>query len=116
MSAASHRHWYSDFPEALRLGDAMFSGGYGQGLSVPSQTGIGPVWAVGMLDQLTRSDIAGMPFGALMVVLAIGLMVLTAYQVMGRAGAVAVAVLSLAAPPVVAWEMLARSLRRAPCC
>ena len=106
VGSLSSFYWYSDFPEALRLGDAMFSGGYGQGLSVPSQTGIGPLWAVGLLDQVTRSDIAGMAFGALMVGLAIGLMVLTAYKVMGRASAVAVAVLSLAAPPVVAWEML----------
>jgi hypothetical protein len=106
VGSLSSFYWYSDFPEALRLGDAMFSGGYGQGLSVPSQTGIGPLWAVGMLDQVTRSDIVGMTFGALMVAVAIGLMFLTAYQVIGRVGAVAVAVLSLAAPPVVAWEML----------
>jgi hypothetical protein len=99
-------YWYGDFPEALRLGDAVFHGGYGQGLSVPSQTGIGPLWAVGLLDQVTRSDMVGMTFGALMVALAIALMVRTAYQVIGRTGAVAVAVLSVAAPPVVAWEML----------
>lgn len=99
-------YWYGDFPEALRLGDAVFHGGYGQGLSVPSQTGIGPLWAVGLLDQVTRSDIVGMTFGALIIALGIGLMVRTAYQVIGRTGAVAVAVLAVAAPPVVAWEML----------
>jgi len=99
-------YWYGDFPEALRLSDAVFHGGYGQGLAVPSQTGIGPLWAVGLLDQVTRSDIVGMAFGALMVALAIGLMVRTAHQVIGGAGAVAVAVLAVAAPPVVAWEML----------
>jgi hypothetical protein len=99
-------YWYGDFPEALRLGDAVFHGGYGQGLSVPSQTGIGPLWAVGLLDQVTRSDIVGMTFGALIIALGIGLMVRTAYQVIGRTGAAVVAVLSVAAPPVVAWEML----------
>ncbi|MFI5287588.1 MAG: hypothetical protein ACHQ4F_14895 [Candidatus Dormibacteria bacterium] len=105
-SDLSSFYWYSDFPETLRLGDAVFHHGYGQGLSVPAQTGIGPLWVVGMLDQVTGNDIVGMTVGALMVVLAVGLMAWTAYRVIGRLGAVVVGVLCVAAPPVVAWEML----------
>jgi hypothetical protein len=105
-SSLSSFYWYSDFPEALRLGDAVFHHGYGQGLSVPAQTGIGPLWVVGMLDQVTGNDIVGMTVGALIVVLAVGLMAWTAYRVIGRVGAVVVGVLCVAAPPVVAWEML----------
>ena len=105
-STLSSFYWYSDFPEALRLGDAVFHHGYGQGLAVPAQTGIGPLWVVGMLDQVTGNDIVGMTVGALMVVLAVGVMAWTAYRVIGRLGAVVVGVVCVAAPPVVAWEML----------
>jgi hypothetical protein len=59
-----------------------------------------------LLDQVTGNDIVGMTVGALMVVLAVGLMAWTAYRVIGRLGAVVVGVLCVAAPPVVAWEML----------
>jgi hypothetical protein len=99
-------YWYSDFPEALRLGDAVFHGGYGQGLTVPSQSGLGPLWVIGLLHQLTGSDAAGMAIGVLMLLATTGFMLATARRLLGTASAVAVAVLCIAAPPVVAWELL----------
>ena len=99
-------YWYSDFPETLRLGVAVFHGGNGQGLPVPSQSGLGPLWLIGLLNQLTGSDAAGMTVGALLVAVAAGFIVWTAHRVVGSHGAVAAAVLCVAAPPVVAWEAL----------
>ena len=74
-ASLSSFYWYSDFPEALRLGDAVFHGGWGQGLPVPSQSGLGPLWLVGLLHQITGSDVAGMAFGAIMVLVAAAFMV-----------------------------------------
>ena len=105
-SALSTFYSYSDFPEALRLGDAVFHGGWGHGLAVPSQSGVGPLWVVGLLDQIAGSEIPGMLFGAFIVALAIGFMVLTARRVLGTTSAVAVGALCVGAPAVVAWEML----------
>lgn len=99
-------YWYSDFPEALRLGDAVFHGGYGQGLVVPSQTGIAPLWLIGLLHQVTGSDVVGMAVGVLMLLTTTGFMVATARRVLGASSAVAVGVLCIAGPPVVAWELL----------
>jgi hypothetical protein len=99
-------YWYSDFPEALRLGDAVFHGGYGQGLAVPSQSGIGPLWLIGLLHQVIGSDVVGMAVGALMLLATTGFMVATARRVLGASSAVAVGVLCIAGPPVVAWELL----------
>jgi len=104
--ALSTFYSYSDFPEALRLGDAIFHGGWGHGLAVPSQSGLGPLWVVGLLDQIAGSEIPGMLFGAFIVAVAIGFMVLTARRVLGTTSAVAVGALCVGAPPVVAWEML----------
>jgi hypothetical protein len=97
---------YSDFPEALRLGDAVFHGGWGYGLAVPSQSGIGPLWVVGLLNQLTGSETAGMLVGAFMVAVAAGFMIWTAHRVLGRVSAIVIGALCVGAPPVVAWEML----------
>jgi len=105
-SIISSFYQYSDFPEALRLGDAVFHGGWGQGLALPSQNGIGPLWTVGLLNQVTGNEVAGMALGAGMVVLATGFMVVTARRVLGATRAIAVGALCLAAPPVVAWVML----------
>jgi hypothetical protein len=105
-SAMSSFYQYTDFPEALRLGDAIFHGGWGQGIAVPSQSGVGPLWLVGLLHQVTQSDAAGMALGALLLVLATAFMVRTARHVIGTTPAIAVGVLCLVAPPVVAWEML----------
>jgi hypothetical protein len=99
-------YWYSDFPEALRLGDATFHGGYGHGLAVPTQSGIGPLWFVGMLNQVTGSEVAGMGVGVLIVAVATGFMVWTARRALSTAGASVVGALCIAAPPVVAWEFL----------
>ncbi len=99
-------YWYSDFPETLRLGVAAFHGGYGQGLPVPSQSGLGPLWLIGLLNQITGNDAAGMAVGGLLVALAAGFIVWTAHRVVGTRGAVAAAVLCVASPPVVAWEAL----------
>jgi hypothetical protein len=99
-------YWYSDFPETLRLGVAVFHGGYGQGLPVPSQSGLGPLWLIGLLNQLTGGDAAGMAVGGLLVAVAAGFIVWTAHRVIGSRGAVAAAVLCVAAPPVVGWEAL----------
>jgi hypothetical protein len=97
---------YSDFPEALRLGDAVFHGGYGHGLAVPSQSGLGPLWVVGLVNQITGSEVAAMAFGAVLLLLIAGFMTWTAQRVLGARGAVAVAALCIATPPVVAWEFL----------
>lgn len=97
---------YSDFPEALRLSDAVFHGGWGQGIALPSQNGIGPLWIVGLLNQITGNAVAGMALGAGMVVVATGFMIATARKVLGAKSAVAVGASCLAAPPVVAWVML----------
>ena len=99
-------YWYSDFPEALRLGDAVFHGGWGQGLPVPSQSGLGPLWLVGLLHQVTGNDVAGMALGTIMVLVATAFMVSSARRVLGSASAVAVGALCIAAPPVVGWEVL----------
>lgn len=99
-------YWYSDFPEALRLGDAVFHAGYGQGLAVPSQSGIGPLWLIGLLHQVSGTDAIGMAAGALMLLATTGFMVAAAHRVLGTSSAVAVGVLCIAAPPVVAWELL----------
>ena len=97
---------YSDFPEALRLGDAVFHAGYGQGLTVPSQSGLGPLWAVGLVNQIAGGHAAAMAFGVFMVLVTAGLMIWTAQRVFGARSAVAVGALCIAAPPVVAWEFL----------
>ena len=97
---------YSDFPEALRLGDAVFHGGYGQGFTVPSQSGLGPLWVVGLLNQVTGGHVAAMALGAFLLLVAAGLMIWTAQRVFGALSAVAVGALCVAAPPVVAWEFL----------
>jgi hypothetical protein len=97
---------YSDFPEALRLGDAVFHGGYGQGLAVPSQSGLGPLWVVGLLNQVTGGHVAAMALGAFLLLVTAGFMAWTAQRVLGAPSAVAVVALCLAAPPVVAWEFL----------
>ncbi len=99
-------YWYSDFPEALRLGDAVFHGGWGQGLSVPSQSGLGPLWLVGLLHQVTGNDVAGMAFGAFLMLVATAFVVAAARRVLGTTSAIAVGVLCIAAPPVVGWELL----------
>jgi hypothetical protein len=99
-------YWYSDFPGALRLGDAVFHAGYGQGVAIPSQSGIGPLWLVGLLNQVTGSEVAGMGVGVLMLVVATGFMVWTARRALNSASAAVVGALCVAAPPVVAWEFL----------
>jgi hypothetical protein len=99
-------YWYSDFPNALQLANAVFHGGWGQGLLIRSQSGLGPLWVTGLLDQVTGSLIAGMAFGALLFVATAGVMVRTAQRVIGSRRAFAVGVLCIAAPPVVAWEAL----------
>jgi hypothetical protein len=97
---------YSDFPEALRLGDAVFHGGYGQGLTVPSQSGLGPLWVVGLINQITGGHVVSMAFGASLLLVTAGLMAWTAQRVLGARSGVAVGVLCIASPPVVAWEFL----------
>jgi hypothetical protein len=99
-------YWYSDFPNALQLASAVFHGGWGQGLLVRSQSGLGPLWLVGLLDQMTGSVVAGVAFGGVLLVAAAALMARTAQRVIGSHRAVAVGVLCIAAPPVVAWEAL----------
>jgi hypothetical protein len=99
-------YWYSDFPNALQLGSAVFHGGWGQGLMIRSQSGLGSLWVVGLLDQVTGNLVAGMAFGGLTLLAAAGLMMRTAQRVVGSRRALAVAVLCIAAPPVVAWEAL----------
>lgn len=99
-------YWYSDFPEALRLGDAVFHGGYGHGLAVPSQSGLGPLWVIGLLHQVTGSDGAGMALGVIMLLATTGFMAAAAQRVLGTRSAIAVGALCIAAPPVVAWELL----------
>jgi hypothetical protein len=95
-------YWYSDFPNALHLASAVFHGGWGQGLLMRSQSGLGPLWVVGLLDQVTGSVIAGVAFGGLLLFAAAALMVRTAQRVIGSHRALAVGVLCIAAPPVVA--------------
>ena len=102
----SSYYWYSDFPEALRLGDAVFHGGWGQGLAVPSQSGLGPLWVVGLFQQTTGSDVPGMALGAVIVLVAAAFMVSTARRILGTRGAIAVGALCIAAPPVVGWELI----------
>ena len=97
---------YTDFPEALRLGDAVFHGGYGQGLAVPSQSGIGPLWVVGLINQVTGGHLFAMAFGAMVLVVTASLMAWTGWRLFGARAAVAVGALCVAAPPVVAWEFL----------
>jgi len=97
---------YTDFPEALRLGDAVFHGEYGQGLAVPSQSGIGPLWVVGLINQATGGQVAAMAFGAVVLLVTAGLMAWTTWRVFGARAAIAVAALCVATPPVVAWEFL----------
>ena len=60
----------------------------------------------GCFNQITGSDAAGMAFGAVMALVAAAFMAWTAHRVLGTTSAVAVAVLCIAAPPVVAWERL----------
>jgi hypothetical protein len=105
-SLLSSFYWYSDFPNALQLGSAVFHGGWGQGLLIRSQSGLGSLWVVGLLDQVTGNVIAGMAFGGLMLLTAAGLMMRTAKRVIGSRRALAVGVLCIAAPPVVGWEAL----------
>ncbi len=97
---------YSDFPNALQLAGAVFHGGWGQGLLVRSQSGLGPLWLVGLLDQVTGSVVAGVAFGGVLLLAAAALMVRTAQRVIGAHRALAVGVLCIAAPPVVGWEAL----------
>jgi hypothetical protein len=99
-------YWYSDFPNALQLASAVFHGGWGQGLLIRSQSGLGSLWVVGLLDQVTGSVVAGMAFGGLLLCAAAGMMMRTAQRVVGSHRAFAVGVLCIAAPPVVAWEAL----------
>jgi hypothetical protein len=99
-------YWYGDFPAALRLGDAIFHGGWGHGVQVRDQAGLAPLWIVGLLHQVSGSDVAGMSLGAVMLIASIWLMVVTARRVMQTSNAVLVGVLCVAAPPVVAWETL----------
>jgi hypothetical protein len=99
-------YWYSDFPNALQLASAVFHGGWGQGLLIRSQSGLGSLWLVGFLDQVTGSVVAGVAFGGILLLAATALMVRTAQRVMGSHRALAVGVLCIAAPPVVAWEAL----------
>ena len=99
-------YWYGDFPAALRLGDAIFHAGWGHGVQLRDQAGLAPLWIVGLLHQITGSDVAGMSLGAVMMVASISLMVVTARRVMQTSNAVLVGVLCVAAPPVVAWETL----------
>jgi hypothetical protein len=99
-------YWYSDFPNALQLAGAVFHGGWGHGLLVRSQSGLGPLWLVGLLDQVTGSVVAGVAFGGVLLLAAAALMVRTAQRVIGPHRALAVGVLCIAAPPVVAWEAL----------
>ncbi len=97
---------YSDFPEALRLGDAVFHGGYGQGLALPSQSGLGPLWVVGLINQVTGGHLAAMALGAVLLLVTAALMIWTAQRVFGVQTAAAVGALCIATPPVVAWEFL----------
>ncbi len=99
-------YWYSDFPNALQLASAVFHGGWGQGLLIRSQSGLGSLWMAGLLDQVTGNVIAGMAFGGLVLVAAAAFMVRTAQRIAGSRRALAVGVLCIAAPPVVAWEAL----------
>ena len=99
-------YWYGDFPAALRLGDAIFHGGWGHGVQLRDQAGLAPLWVVGLLHQISGSDVFGMSLGAVMLVASIWLMVVTARRVMRTSNAVLVGVLCVAAPPVVAWETL----------
>lgn len=108
-------YWYSDFPETLRLGAAVFHGGYGQGVPVPSQSGLGPLWLMGLLNQITGTDVAGMAVGGALVAAASGFIVWTAHRVVGTRGAVAAAALCIAAPPVVGWKRSTRSRTRPRC-
>jgi hypothetical protein len=99
-------YWYGDFPAALRLGDAIFHAGWGHGVQLRDQAGLAPLWIVGLLHQISGSDVAGMSLGAVMMVASIWLMLVTARQVTQTSHAVLVGVLCVAAPPVVAWETL----------
>jgi len=99
-------YWYGDFPAALRLGDAIFHAGWGHGVQLRDQAGLAPLWIVGLLHQISGSEVAGMSLGPAMMVASIWLMVVTARRVMQTSNAVLVGVLCVAAPPVVAWETL----------
>ena len=99
-------YWYADFPAALHLGDAVFHAGWGHGVPLRDQAGLGPLWFVGLLDQVSGNAVAGMALGGAMMIASIALMVSTARQVMKTTNAVLVGVLCVAAPPVVAWEAL----------
>jgi hypothetical protein len=74
--------WYGDFPAALRLGDAVFHGGWGQGLQLRDQAGLGPLWVVGLLNQVTGGATASMALGGAVTVLSVGFMVTTARRIM----------------------------------
>ena len=99
-------YWYADFPAALQLGDAIFHAGWGHGVPLRDQAGLGPLWLVGLLDQVSGNAVAGMALGGAMMIASIGFMVSTARRVMNTPNAVLVGVLCVAAPPVVAWEAL----------
>ena len=81
-------YWYSDFPAALRLGDAVFHGGWGQGLQVRSQSELATLWVVGLLNQVTGSSVASMCLGGLMLIASAELVVWTAHRVVGTRGAI----------------------------
>src|ERR1700693_631180 len=81
-------YWYGDFPAALRLGDAIFHAGWGHGVQLRDQAGLAPLWIVGLLHQISGSDVAGMSLGAVMMVASIWLMVVTARRVMQTSNAV----------------------------
>lgn len=105
-SALSTIYWYSDFPSALQLGDAVFHGAWGQGLQVRSQSGLVTLWIVGLLNQLTGSSAASMALGGVMLIGTAGFLAGATRRALGTRGAVLAGALCVAAPPVVAWEVL----------
>ncbi len=82
---------------------------------MPSQSGIGPLWVVGLINQATGGQVAAMAFGAVVLLVTAGLMAWTGWRVFGARAAIAVAALCVATPRVVAWEFLTRSRMRARC-
>lgn len=98
-------YWYGDFPEAFKLGQAIFDGTYGH-MTLPVQTGIGPLWLAGAAGALPLHRALWTATGALMAAIAIGFMVRGAAAVTGWRGALVTGALAIAVPPVVGWEFL----------